>query len=155
MISPPKLLTTSPITTAVIRLTIPCVDMGRHMDPAIQEIIATVQAQGLAIVGPLYAYHHRRPTDTFDFELGFPVDGDVRPAGRVVPGVLPKATVVRSVYQGPYDHLPDAWRTLERWVNEHGHGHNGRFWECYLNNPDELTDPQQTRTELNWVVQQL
>jgi effector-binding domain-containing protein len=41
---------------------------------------------------------------------------------------------------------------LDRWVLDHGHEGSGRFWECYLNNPDEVAGPSEYRTELNWVI---
>ena len=100
----------------------------------------------------MFSYHHRRPSDTFDFELGFPVSKAITPMGRVVNGQLPAERVVRAVYQGPYEGLAQAWPTLRNWVREQGHGEMGRFWESYLNNPNEVTGPEEYRTELNWVI---
>jgi effector-binding domain-containing protein len=37
-------------------------------------------------------------------------------------------------------------------VRANGHGETGKFWESYLNNPDEVKDPKDYRTELNWIV---
>jgi len=36
-------------------------------------------------------------------------------------------------------------------VRAQGGREEGRFWERYLNNPDEVKDPALYRTELNWV----
>ena len=162
MISPPTVITTPERLTAVIRLTIPCQDMGTHMDPAIQELIRTITGQGIAIIGPMFCYHHRRPSDMFDFEIGFPVAQAIKPEGRVINSKLPAVQVVRSVYQGPYEGLAQAWPTLQNWVCENlsdrqagGHGETGKFWESYLNNPDEVKDPKEYRTELNWIVNAL
>jgi effector-binding domain-containing protein len=152
MISTPELITSQEQRTAVIHLVIPGQDMPKHIDPAIQEVLKVMQEQGLHPIGPMFSYHHRRPSDTFDFELGFPVAKDIKPTGRVVNGVLPAEKVVRTVYQGPYEGLGPAWGELERWVRDHGHEGNGRFWECYLNNPDEVESPSEYKTELNWVI---
>jgi effector-binding domain-containing protein len=152
MITTPELVRSEAVATAVIHLVIPGRDMPRYMDPAIQEVLRTLNDQGVAIAGPMFSYHHRRPSDTFDFELGFPVARAVKPAGRVVNSTLPAATVVRSVYQGPYDGLAQAWPALQQWVRAQGLGEDGRFWERYLNDPDEVKDPAHYRTELNWVV---
>lgn len=152
MITPPEVITRQELATAAIRLTIPCQDMGTHMDPAIQEIIKAITGQGIAITGPMFSYHHRRPSDTFDFEIGFPVAQAIRPEGRVINSKLPAVKVVRSVYQGPYDGLAQAWAAVQDWVREKGHGETGKFWESYLNNPDEVKDPKDYRTELNWIV---
>lgn len=154
MISTPEIISTLETATAVIPLMIPGRDMPKYMDPAIQEIIKTITEQGVQIAGPMFSYHHRRPSDTFDFEIGFPVSKAINPpsGGRVVNSKLPAVKVVRSVYTGPYEGLAQAWTALQKWVRENGHGENGKFWEAYLTNPDEVKDPNKYRTELNWIV---
>ncbi len=152
MITPPEVITTKELITAAIPLVIPGRDMPKYMDPAIEEIIKTLKDQGIAITGPMFSYHHRRPSDTFDFEIGFPVSKPIKPEGRVVNSKLPAVKVVRSVYQGPYEGLAQAWPALQNWVRSNGHGETGKFWESYLNNPDEVKDPKEYRTELNWIV---
>lgn len=152
MISPPEVITTSELQTAVIHLVIPGRDMPKFMDPAIQEILKTLADQGVHPTGPMFSYHHRRPSDTFDFEIGFPVPKVIRPEGRVINSKQPAVKVARSVYQGPYEGLEQAWPALQKWVRENGHGETGRFWECYLNNPNEVRSPSDYRTELNWVI---
>lgn len=152
MITPPEITTTTEQATASIHLVIPAKEMGRYMDPAIQEILKVIAEQGIHIMGPMFSYHNRRPSDTFDFEIGFPVSGVVREEGRVRNSTLPAAQVARAVYQGPYEHLGEAWRTLQTWVREQQLPESGRFYERYLNHPDEVTDPKDYRTELNWVV---
>ena len=152
MITPPEVITTKEIATAVIPLVIPGRDMPKYINPAIQEIIKVLADQGMQPAGPMFSYHHRRPSDTFDFEIGFPVAKAIQPAGRVMNGKLPAENVVRSVYQGPYEGLTQAWPALQNWVRENGHGEMGRFGECYLNNPNEVKNPSEYRTELNWVI---
>lgn len=70
----------------------------------------------------------------------------------MINGKLPAVKVVRSVHQGPYDNLGQAWGALQKWVREQGYGETGRFWESYLNNPDEVKDPKDYLTELNWII---
>ena len=152
MISTPEVITTKEVITAAIPLVIPGRDMPKYMDPAIQEIIKTLTGQGIQISGPMFSYHHRRPSDTFDFEIGFPVSKAIKVEGRVINSKLPAVKVVRSVYTGPYEGLAQAWPALQKWVRENGHGENGKFWEAYLTNPDEVKDPKDYKTELNWIV---
>lgn len=152
MITPPEVINTQEIATAVIPLVVPGREMPKYMDPAIKELIKTITSQGIRITGPMFSYHHRRPSDTFDFEIGFEVSKAVEPEGRVINGKLPAVKVVRSVYQGPYDGLAQAWPELQTWVRKNGHGETGKFWERYLTNPDEVKDPKHYRTELNWIV---
>ena len=152
MITPPEVIRTKAIATAVIPLVVPSREMSKYMDPAIQELIRTINGQGIQITGPMFSYHHRRPSDTFDFEIGFPVSKPVKPEGRVISSKLPAVNVVRSVYQGPYEALAQAWMEMQTWVRDQGHGETGRFWESYLTNPEEVKDPKDYRTELNWIV---
>ena len=154
MITPPEVITTQEIATAVIPLLIPGRDMPKYMDPAIQEIIKTITGQGCQITGPMFSYHHRRPSDTFEFEIGFPVAKAIRESGRVKNSTLPSVKVACAVYQGPYEGLSEAWGAMQRWVREKKLPETGRFFERYLTNPDEVKDPKDYRTELNWVIAQ-
>ncbi len=152
MITTPEVLDTTAQPAAMIHLVIQRSEMARYMDPAIQEILEVLADQGVAPSGPMFSYHLRRPSDTFDFQIGFPVSGAIQPAGRVVNGELPAKKVVRAVHQGPYEGLAQGWQSLEEWVRQQGHGGTGRFWERYLTNPAEVKSPSEYRTELNWVI---
>lgn len=152
IITPPEVITTKEVITATIPLVIPCQDMGAYMDPAIQEVIKVISGQGAQIAGPMFSFHKRRPSDSFDFEIGFPVSGAIKEEGRVINSKLPAVKVVRSVYQGPYDGLGTAWGEVQKWVRGQQLPESGKFWESYLNNPDEVENPKDYRTELNWIV---
>ncbi|MDQ3099748.1 MAG: GyrI-like domain-containing protein [Bacteroidota bacterium] len=152
MITSPELIRTHRAITACIHLIIPARQMAEHMDPAIAEVLDTLKQEGKFPIGPLFSLHNRRPTETFDFDLGFPVAEPITPQGRVVNGELPAVQVVRTVYQGPYEHVKKAWEELREWVRREGHGESGRFWESYLTDPGKESDPTQWRTELNWVL---
>lgn len=151
-IEDPEVLDTQEIATAIIPLVIPCRELPKTMDPAIQELIAILAKQGIDITGPMFSFHHRRPSDTFDFELGFPVAHAIKPEGRAMNGQLPAVKVVRSVYKGPYEGLAQAWPALQKWILENGHSGQERFWESYLNNPHEVKSPDDYLTELNWII---
>jgi effector-binding domain-containing protein len=101
MITAPELTTTTEQPAATIHLVIPGRDMPKHMDPAIQEILKVLADQGLQPAGPMFSYHHRRPSDTFDLEIGFPVAQAIDEQGRVKSGSLPAEQVARCIYQGP------------------------------------------------------
>ncbi|MBL0043155.1 MAG: GyrI-like domain-containing protein [Flavobacteriales bacterium] len=152
MISTPRIVGSKEQATASIHLNIPGRDMPKYMDPAIREIQKALADQGVQPAGPMFSYHHRRPSDTFDFEIGFPVAMAIKETGRVKNSKLPAERVVRSVYQGPYEGLAQAWPELQTWVRAQKHSEIGRFWECYLNDPREVKDHNAYLTELNWVI---
>ena len=106
---------------AVIHLTIPREEIRHAMDPGIQELMATVAAQGIIPTGPWLSHHLRTDPKVFDFEIAVPVPSDVTPKGRVTMSELPAARVARTVYEGPYEGLGAAWSKFDKWVADNGH----------------------------------
>jgi hypothetical protein len=66
------------------------------MPPAIQELMAALEAQGIRATGPLFNHYLSMDSGLFDFEVGLPVSAPVASMGRVRPGELPAAKVVRA-----------------------------------------------------------
>ena len=149
MIDAPVVTRSEAVTTAVIHVVVPRPEIQKVMDPAIKEVMATLAAQGIRPAGPLCCHHLRIDPKVFDFEVGFPVNEPVAPTGRVAPGRLPAATVVRTVYHGGYEGLGAAWGQLTRWIQENGHEGAASLWERYLAGPESGSDPAKWRTELN------
>ncbi len=149
MIDTPYLTQSESIITACIPLVVPTSEICEIMDPAIQELIATVTGQGVIPSGPLLSYHRKRPSDVFDFEISLPVPAPIPPAGRVINSSLPSRRVARTVYQGPYEGLGAAWGEFMDWIETNGHQEADDLWECYLVGPNSTDDPAQFRTELN------
>ncbi|HEY8034263.1 MAG TPA: GyrI-like domain-containing protein [Methylobacter sp.] len=149
MIDTPQLIQTEEQLTAVIHLTVPRAEISNVMGPAIAEIMSAIAAQGAAITGPCFSYHQKRPTDIFDFEVGFPVSQPITPTGRVKMNKLPAVKVVRTIYQGGYEGLGAAWCEFCKWIEAEGLNVQESLWECYLTDPDSNPDPDTWRTELN------
>jgi effector-binding domain-containing protein len=149
MLEKPQITQTDIRPAAVIRFTIPREEIRQVMGPGMAELLATVAAQGLTPAGPLFSHHLRMDPGTFDFELGVPVPSPVSPAGRVQPGQLPAAKVVRTVYHGPYEGLGAAWGELNAWIAGEGLTAAPDLWECYVAGPESSPDPATWQTELN------
>lgn len=149
MIDPPQIVYTQPQLTAAIHVTVAREDIAMVMDPGVRELLDAISAQGLSITGPMFTHHLRRPTDSFDFEICFPVASLVAPVGRVTAGRIPASTVARTVYHGGYEGLGGAWGEFEAWIVGHGHTPDGDFWESYLVGPESGSAPSAWRTELN------
>lgn len=149
MIDTPHLVKSLAQPAAVIHFTIPREQIREVMGPGIGEVMATVAAQGLTPAGPVFSHHFRMDPDTFDFEVGVPVSSPVAPAGRVQPGQLPAAKVLRTVYHGGYEGLPAAWGEFKAWIEAGEHTPAEGLWECYLAGPESSSDPREWRTELN------
>jgi effector-binding domain-containing protein len=149
MLDTPEIIDHQSRPTAVIHLAVPRAGIGEAMDGAIRELLEALKAEGLSPAGPCFSYHPKRPTDMFDFEVGFPVAGPVTPAGRVRPGSLPAGRVARTTYRGGYDGLGAAWGEFCTWIEAQGLSPREDLWECYLSGPESSPDPGTWRTELN------
>ena len=149
MIDKPRLLQTDARETVVIHLSIPRSDMRKEMGPAISDLIDTLGTRGIFPAGPTFAHHFKIDPDIFDFEIGFPVDKPISPAGRVISSQLTVRKVARTVYHGPYEGLPFAWEAFMSWIEEEGLTPASDLWEIYLDYPDLPSDPARFQTELN------
>ena len=149
MLDPPEMLMTNEQRTAVIHITVPRTDIQSVMETAIREILTTMTVQGVHPAGPLFSYHLKRPTDIFDFEVGFPVKTEITPDGRVKSSKLPAAKAVRTIYHGGYEGLGAAWGELFQWIKTKGLNAQGSLWECYISGTETNPDPATWATELN------
>jgi effector-binding domain-containing protein len=134
---------------ALIRLTVPRAEIQQVMGPGIGELAAALQAQGIPPTGPWFTHHLHRPTDVFDFEACLPVATPVIPVGRVINGTIAAATVARTVYQGRYEGLAQAWAELESWIVANGHRSAPSLIETYLIGPNASPDSSTWRTQLD------
>ncbi len=149
MISTPQIIETTAQDAAVIRLTIPRRDMPQHFGPAVRELLAELNAQGIEPIGGVFAHHLKMTPGTFDFELGIKVMAPVRENGRIRRGSLPAAKVARTIYSGPYEGLPGAWEEFNTWMKENDVEQAEDLWELYSVGPQSSPDPADWRTELN------
>lgn len=149
MIDTPHITETFRQDTAIIHLTILRAEMMTVFGPAVEELIATITAQGQVPAGPVFTHHLRITPERFDFELSVPVSKPVVAAGRVQPSAWPAMQVARTIYHGPYEGLPDAWGEFMDWMDAQGHKPAEDLWECYVAGPHSDPDPANYRTELN------
>ena len=149
MLDTPLITETADQLTAVIHLTVPRPEIQNVMGPGLNELLAALTAQGIALAGPWFTHHLRRPSDTFDFEICVPVTAAVTAAGRVRPSRWPAMTVARTVYHGPYEGLAAAWGEFDAWIAAGGHTPGPDLWERYVAGPESSRNPADWRTELN------
>ncbi|MEO8306531.1 MAG: GyrI-like domain-containing protein [Pseudomonadota bacterium] len=153
MISTPQVIETAVQEAAVIHLVIPRNAMMKQFGPAVGELLAELNAQGIEPVGGVFAHHLRMTPDTFDFELGIKVTAPVRNNGRVQRGSLPATRVARTIYSGSYEGLPGAWNEFIAWMNGNELSPAPDLWELYSVGPQSSPNPADWRTELNRPLQ--
>ncbi len=149
MISTPAIIQTEAQAAAVIYITTPRNEMMKVFGPAVGELLTALAAQGVEPVGAVFAHHLKMSPVVFDFELGINITAPVTASGRVKPGILPAATVARTIYSGPYEGLPAAWGEFNAWMKSNGHEQAENLWELYSVGPHSTSDSAQWRTELN------
>lgn len=154
MIDTPQIVQSPHQRTAAIHVTIPRSEIEQVFPPAAKELLGVLEAQGIKPTAPLVSYHLKMPSDVFDFEIALPVDGEVKPSGRVVASELPAMRVARSVYRGPMEGLGSAWGELRNWVAANGHVGKPLMWESYVVGPDREPDPSKWQTQLNWPLEE-
>ena len=149
MLDTPQILQTTAQHTAVIPLVVPREKIREVMGPRISELMSTIAAQGISPTGPWFTNHRKMDPDIFDFAISIPVNKPVTAVGRVQPGELPSRRVARTIYQGPYEGLGEAWGEFMDWIEANGHQPAPDLWECYAYGPESTSDEATYRTELN------
>ena len=149
MIETPQIVATAAQPVAALHIRTPRSEMRHVMGPGIREAVAAAQAQGVGPTGPWSAHHHEITAEHFDFDICVPVSAPVAAVGRVRPWTRPALDVVRSVYQGPYEGLGNAWQAFDEWIAANGVQTASDVYERYLVGPESTPDATQYRTELS------
>lgn len=149
MIETPRIVEMPAQQVALIPIQSPRSKMQEVMGPGIGEATAAARAQGIGPTGPCFAHHLKITPEAFDFEICVPVSAPVAATGRVRPWQRPPLRVARTVYQGPYEGLGDAWGEFGAWLQAQGYATATDLYECYLVGPESGHDPAAWRTELS------
>lgn len=149
MISTPEIIDVPAQKTAFIRVNTPREQIVASMHAGLDELSRVLKAQKLVRTGPWFTHHFRRPNETFDFRICFPIEGEIQPEGRVESGELTATTVARTIYSGGYEGLGQGWGEFHRWIEANGLRTRDDLWERYLVGPEEDHAPSEWRTELN------
>jgi len=149
MLDTPVIIQTTALLTAIIPIKVVRSDMQKIMGPGINEVIATVKAQGIGPTGPWFANHSQITAEEFDFEICVPVSVPVAAAGGVRQGQRPAMKVAQTIYSGPCEVHGAAWSEFGVWIAAPGFSPATNFSERYIVSPESNTNSTTYRTELN------
>lgn len=122
--------------------------LPRRIPAEIGEVYRELRRRGLAPTGaPYLQCTQPDASGTVDYEVGWPVPGDVTGTGRVEPGVLPGGRAAWTEHRGPYDTLGQTYAAVYAWIAANGHRPSGPPRELYMTGP-EVTDPKDIVTEV-------
>jgi effector-binding domain-containing protein len=139
-------------TTAVIHGDVPMSELAAFFDRSFRRVGEVLEEHGIPPAGAAFARWHGRPAEVAKLEVGFATSESVGPSGDVVAGSLPGGRVARLVHSGAYDRLVSSWERLQSWIEQHGYEPTDVLWEVYLTEPSPDMNPDDLRTELNWLL---
>ena len=118
------------------------------------EIVATISAQGVVTCGPpggIYA-NELFTEERGDATLFVPMNGEVRPVGRVAPISVSGAELAVIIHNGSHNDLDRAYGALATYVTEHAVAVDGLIREYYLVGPQDTDEESAWRTEVGWPI---
>ena len=146
---------TVPATTAAgIHEVVDLEDLLPWYHGALGELYASIAVQDLCPSGPSGGLFS---SDLFQHERGeatvfVPIDGDLRPIGRVASLVVPAAELAVTVHHGPHSDIDLTYGALGTYVTEHALAVDGPVREYYPIDARSTDDPAQWRTEIGWPI---
>lgn len=138
------------IKAAALHLAIPRGDITEEMGPAVNAVLGAITNAGLSPVGPMFAYHLSVFDTHFDFEVGFPIAGDLAPVGKVRTINLPAVSAFKTTHTGPYIGLYEAWTNFgaEYRARYPQQTNKALFREIYRIGPETTMDESKWETDL-------
>lgn len=129
-------------------------DLGNEAARAFGELFAHLGRAGAAPVGPPFALYHGAPSEDEQVEVEFcvPVSRPMSGAGRISGRDLAGGPSAYTLHCGRYDSVGPVHAALQRWIQEHGHECADAPREIYLVGPQQVTDPAELRTEIQWPI---
>ncbi len=144
----------APQQIVAIRLRTRLADIGDETGRALGELFAHLGRAGAAPDGPPFALYHGAPgeDEQVDMELCVPVSRPMSGAGRISGRELGGGPAAYTLHCGSYDAVGPVHAALQGWIQAHGHECAGPPREIYLVGPQQVTDPAQLRTEIQWPI---
>ena len=148
----------SPVPTAAVRLRAPTSSLSDLFDEHLPNIAHRLADLGAQPAEPPYARYHEFGPEEVDVEIGIPVDapvGALRALGEAEPGELgagelPGGQAAIAIHRGSYDGLSQTYDQLHEWIHGPGRDEGAAPWESYVDDPTEVQDVAELRTEVIW-----
>jgi effector-binding domain-containing protein len=146
--------------TVAARVTAKQADLGELFGRYLGEVMGRIQSSGGTPAGAPFGRYFEFQEELVDVEIGFPVAAPVAdlpsltgsPAGEIGNSELPGGRAAFTVHRGSYEGLPDTWNHLREWIDANGHEVGEGPWESYVDDPGDMSDIDNVRTEIIWPI---
>jgi effector-binding domain-containing protein len=159
----PRIVDLTPTPSVAVRVQHPFeqLDLGALFELHVSNVADRIADLGGTPAGPYYGRYHEFGPERADVELGISVVAAVaslRPLAECEPGEignseLPGGRAAVTVHHGSYDGLKDTYERLRGWIAAQGLEAGAGPWESYINDPSEVSDPSELRTEVVWPLE--
>ena len=156
----PRIVELTPQPSVAVRMQQPMAELNLAalFDTHLPNIADQIANLGGTPAGPPYGRYHQFGPDQVDVEIGIPVAmpvANLRPlaeceAGEMGSAELPGGEAAVLIHRGSYDALSGAYDGLHDWIHAQGRDEGSGPWESYVDDPSEVSDPSQLRTEVVW-----
>lgn len=155
-----RIVELAPHPSVAVRVSQPMseLDLGELFDTHLPNVADRVADLGGMPDGPPYGRYHQFGPDEVDVEIGIPVAAPIanlRPLDDCEPGEvgsseLPGGATAVAVHRGSYEGLSATYDQLHDWIHLQGSDEGGGPWESYVDDPAEVDDEADLRTEVYW-----
>jgi AraC family transcriptional regulator len=148
----------APQPVLVVRRRVKRSEIAPTIAQALPLVFAYAERHGIALAGLPFTRYIEIGPGLITMEPGMRIaasGGNLKSADSpgddgVLTATLPGGPAATTTHIGPYEGLPDAYASIQQWMEGEGLSAAGAPWECYITDPAEHPNPKDWKTEVFW-----
>lgn len=122
--------------------------IGQALGRMFPAVFAYATQNGIPITGAPLVRYTSMGEDGMGIEAGLPVAPGSPGQGDIHATSIPAGRVATTLHRGPHEDLYSAHLAVHEWLEENDVEANGHPWEFYVNDPTEVSGPEEYLTEI-------